>query len=96
MNVIGSVIIGAVYFLLYRKFLWSLSLFGSETTADLFILGAANIMAIILMRIIGYNKDTKQWSIKMMVYIIMGTLISFAVFLCGCLIYFAAAMYDLS
>ena len=93
---IQMVIIGAVYFLLYRKFLLSFSLFGSETADDLFILGASNIMTIIVMRIVGYNKDIKLWSIKTMVYIIIGTLISFAVFLCSCLIYFAIAMYDLS
>ena len=93
MNILGSVIIGIVYFLLYRKFLWSISLFGRETAGILFMLAIINTMVILIRKFV-FHKETKLWSTKTLLNIIIGTAVSFVVFICGCVIWFIAVMHD--
>ena len=93
MNIIGSVIIGIIYFLLYRKYLWNFSLFGSEAAGILFMLAIINTMVILIRKFV-FHKETKLLSTKTLLNIIIGTAVSFVVFICGCMIVFVAAMHD--
>ena len=94
MNIIGSVIIGIIYFLLYRKYLWSFSLFGSEAAGILFMLAIINTMVILIRKFV-FHKETRLWSTKTLLNVIIGTAVSFVVLIGCCMIGFIAAMHDL-